>query len=676
MSNSIFLRLLRDEDKASLLMHLVEVLREGRAPSGGIFPAKAEDFGSVPGSPFAYWVGDSTRALFRRLPRLESAGRVARITNGTMDDFRWIRATWEIHPARVGRTRGWVPHAKGGAFSPYHADLHLLLGWDDVESTFSGYTGTLHRPDLRPASLDYFFRPGLTWSRRSQRGFSVRVLPSHCIFADKGPAVFVEADGSNSLLALLAVMNSNSFGILLNLQMAFGSYEVGVIQRTPIPALAPHHEATLAGLGAEAYRLVHSQDLEDETAHAFTAPTLALEESSTLQQAHGWREERRHDSRTLLQRVQEEINREVSRLYGLSEGDLELDTLGKTALSIEENVEQVESDAGGQADRSEDDEEQVADLLSWCVGCVLGRWDVRIGLQSSLAPRLQGPFDPLPVCSPGMLIGTDGLPARSGGIVSVAWLRARPNVISLPPVGSVGQPTIPDADHPLRIDWNGILVDDEGHPDDVVGRVRDVLTLLWGERADAIEHEACEIISVRVLREWFRNPKRFWDFHVKRYSKSRRKAPIYWLLQSSRRGYGMWLYYHHMDADTLFKALRYVNDRLALERARLEEALAERTAAGDADARTRRAAEKRVEAHEAFLSEVTAFRDELARVADLGLVVDHDDGVLLSIAPLHTLVPWAPARTAWNELVQGKYDWSGIGQQMRAKGLVKGGGRG
>ena len=89
-------------------------------------------------------------------------------------------------------------------------------------------------------------------------------------------------------------------------------------------------------------------------------------------------------------------------------------------------------------------------------------------------------------------------------------------------------------DYPLRIDWDGILADDTDHPDDIVRRVRDVFELIWKDRAEAIEQEACEILGVEELRDYFRKPSKggFWDDHVSRYSKSRRKAPIYWLLQS------------------------------------------------------------------------------------------------------------------------------------------------
>ncbi len=270
-----------------------------------------------------------------------------------------------------------------------------------------------------------------------------------------------------------------------------------------------------------------------------------------------------------------------------------------------------------------------------------------------------------------MLVGSDGLPARDRKIASEAWLRARPGVNSLPPLGTTVRSAITEEVYPTRIDWDGILVDDEGHENDVLHRVREVLVLLWGNRVEQIEQEACAVLGVRGLQDYFRNPKGFWDFHVKRYSKSRRKAPIYWLLQSSKRAYGLWLYYPRLDADTLFKALGYVGNRLLLEQGRLEETLGQRREIEEVDARARRELDKRIEAHETFISEVSEFRAELQRVADLGITVDHDDGVLLCIAPLHNLVPWPSARTAWNELMAGKYSWSSIGRQLRAKGIVQ-----
>ena len=136
--------------------------------------------------------------------------------------------------------------------------------------------------------------------------------------------------------------------------------------------------------------------------------------------------------------------------------------------------------------------------------------------------------------------------------------------------------------------------------DDIVRRVHEVFSVIWRERADAIEQEACAILGVRELRDYFRKPAAdgFWVDHIARYSKSRRKAPIYWLLQSGRKNYALWLYYHRLDGDTLSKALiNYVEPKLRLEDNRLNELRSQRTQAG-ATGSAARALDRQIERQE------------------------------------------------------------------------------
>ena len=91
-------------------------------------------------------------------------------------------------PEKIGRK--WFPFAKGGAYSPYYADVHLVVNWENdghaIHEFVDPKTG---KQRSRPQNIQFYFRPGLTWPRRTC-GLSFRVLPKGCIFADKGPAVF------------------------------------------------------------------------------------------------------------------------------------------------------------------------------------------------------------------------------------------------------------------------------------------------------------------------------------------------------------------------------------------------------------------------------------------------------------------------------------------------------
>jgi hypothetical protein len=677
VTDTTFFRLLKTsiDDKGNALAAQIAALHEtGEAEE--TYTLDPANFSLIPGSPFAYWIGDSIRRLFLELHSLAESGVSAQHGASSKRDFRFLRLWWEILPCVIGQGRHWVLFAKGGDYSPYYADVHVLINWNnDAEEIktylierypyLKGETGWILHPESS------YFRSGLTWSFRSQKGFNLRALPDNCIFAHVGPSVFVPDDSKDTLLVLMAVMNSLSFQMLLKLQLGFGAYEVGLIRNTPLPPLTDHAtHTTLSVLAREANDRQRDRDRADETTHCFCLPGLVqqrdagslLEASLTLEAEEQARQQR-------LATIQAEIDDIVFDLYGLSDADRTLvrDEMGQSPTSNTQSPTSNENDDEEELTPPEDLPARVQNLLMWCVGVAFGRWDVRMALDPSLLPPLQGPFDPLPRCAPGVLVGIDGLPASKDNIASEAWLRARENVLHKPPT-----PTPPHSDtpYPLPIAWDGILVDDPTHPSDIVTRVREVLALLWDDRADAIEREACDILGVNSLRDYFRDPRRgFFAFHIKRYSKSRRKAPIYWLLQSEKRNYAIWLYIHRLRPDALFAAGRdYADAKVALEQARLEE-LEQGLDALSSSARRRR--EREIEHQQKLVAEVTDFRNRLDRVALLNLPPDLNDGVVIGIAPLWELVPWKEAQKTWEKLVSGEYGWSTMAQQMRERGLIK-----
>ena len=299
-----------------------------------------------------------------------------------------------------------------------------------------------------------------------------------------------------------------------------------------------------------------------------------------------------------------------------------------------------------------------------------------MGRSASLAPKLQGPFERLPRIAPGGLVGPDGLFATEHAIASEAWLRARPNVITLPPNGSfTGPAAITAAEYPIPVAWDGVLVDDEGHERDIVRAVRGVLTYVHGERADAIEAEALALLrgedrsAPKSLRDWFRATKAaalgksFLDYHIGRYSKSRRKAPIYWRLAASANApYAVWLYYPRLTKDTLWRVLGdYVGPRRALAERQLAELRPRREVAAGAE---RRKLDREIDATATLLDSVTQLEQELRRVAERGYAPDLDDGVVISAAPLHRVFPWAEPAKVWKELEAGKYDWAKLAMAL------------
>ena len=89
-----------------------------------------------------------------------------------------------------------------------------------------------------------------------------------------GPAIFVPEDNRQDLAYLLGLTNSLAFISLVETQMAFGSYEVGVIQRTPIPQGNTTDLKKLGKIAIKCFRLKQDLDTSDEVALVSTFPAL------------------------------------------------------------------------------------------------------------------------------------------------------------------------------------------------------------------------------------------------------------------------------------------------------------------------------------------------------------------------------------------------------------------
>jgi hypothetical protein len=261
---TVFLRLNSELEVEKALESICDAVRSGKSDER-IFQTDPKSFQTVPGSPFAYWVKAVVRKAFKLLPPMQGAGRVAAIGASTKDDGRFLRLNWEVNRRNID----YPPFAKGGRYSPFYADIALVIRWknDGLEAKcfVSEYRrkrgwsphwkAALHNPHL-------YFRPGITWPRRTN-GLSFRFMPRDCVFADKGPALFVENDQPDLLLSLCALTNSRAFGTLVSVQLArtelAQSFEVGLIQQTPIPEISSKQQAILARImhqgGFEGWRV-------------------------------------------------------------------------------------------------------------------------------------------------------------------------------------------------------------------------------------------------------------------------------------------------------------------------------------------------------------------------------------------------------------------------------------
>jgi hypothetical protein len=239
-------------------------------------------------------------------------------------------------------------------------------------------------------------------------------------------------------------------------------------------------------------------------------------------------------------------------------------------------------------------------LLSWAVGVAFGRFDWRLATGERDAPIEPDPFDPLPAKSPGML---------------------------------------PDGAEPFHA-HPGILVDDPTHQHDLTHLIEEVLR--------RVDYDAPD-----NTRRWLQRD--FFGFHLKQYSKSRRKAPIYWPLSTPSGSYTLWIYYPALSSETLYSA---INDFVEPKRKQIE---AERSALRlKGDARTKEDT-KRLEEVTDLEEELEAFHAKLQEIAP-HYQPNQDDGAQMTAAPLAALFQqkaWQKVLSqTWSKLEAGDYDWA------------------
>lgn len=617
-----FYDLLKSDSRADALLEAAKGRGEGR------YSVTRKTITEFPNCSFsAYWGSTSLLSIFKRFPALDPDFAETAAGQMTGDDFRFVRSRWEIaHEA----SRRWHTFAKGGDFFRYFCDWHLLIEWTDA--ALEEYRKqTVRSVLLSRRSGEFVDRKALVWNRVNEIGFNVRALPVNSKFSDKAPAVFPKSDP----LVLLGLLCSRMADRLCALQNPNRMFEVRDVSVIPIPSFDTSRAKEIV---LEIIEIKQRWSSFAEPSSIFRFPPKPIDHVSLFSVSCGGIQRVLDIDRTRLLELQSEIDALVEAGYQVSAEDLALfaNVLGDVPAETvhEESVAMAE------------DRFWFIQVVQYGLGVAFGRWDIRYATGEQAAPELPDPFAPLPVCPPGQLQNAQGLPARPEDV---------------------------PAAYPVRIPWDGILVDDPNHPLDIERRVREVIEIIWsghegGPTAEAIEHEACEILGVKSLRDYFRKPAGFFADHLKRYSKSRRQAPIYWPLSTASGSYTLWIYYHRLTDDTLYAAVsQFVEPRIEEAKqthARLHE---------KGDARNK-PEDKTYEETTRFIGELATFREELLRIAGFWKP-NLNDGVLITAAPLWSLFalkPWQKKlKETWQALEKGDYDWAHLAYSIWPERVTK-----
>lgn len=577
-------------------------------------------FSFIEGSPFSYEISPTILNFFIRDLKLSYNDFIAYGGVAASDSTRVFRCWWEINPMKIGYTNKWAFCQNGSPYSPYYYPTYFLIL---VE--FGSYNTILSYNTARIPNKEMYGKNGYSFGKRTLEMYAYPFPPDQVITWE-GQGIFPLK--TEKYWHYLAIVNSHLFSFLSNI-VAGQHKTAGYLNNI---CLDISKIQDLSEVSKQIYNNVYTIDTLNENSHAFLKNyemknLLFNKDFSPLI--------------TKILNIEKEIDIKKSHINS------EIEKITKIAPIIENayinNTSYTKTLLGQNLD-----EQLLSKIhLSLMMGIIFGRWDILSAINSKVILNNYDnePFISLSSCTSAMLTEDNGMP-----------LLQNPK------------------NYPLNIDADGIIVDDDRHNDDIISRIREVIQIIWEKDSEEFEKYLCECLKVKNLRIYFGKAGKggFWDDHLRRYSKSRRKAPIYWLLQSDKKNYAVWIYYHRYDHDTLFKVLeRYVKPKINGIERHIDELTAKKTSLPLTDSSYKKILAE-IEEQEDLLAEINRFADKIQTVADLSLVPDLDDGVVLTAAPLWEVIPWKDLADYWKELLEGKYDWSSIGKQLREKALVKG----
>lgn len=540
----------------------------------------------VPGKALVYWATDRDFELFEHS---DSVGdhietRVGLIT-GDNDSFlrRWHEVSFSKieFEARQGRTSHgrWFPYVKGGEYRRWAGNYEFVVNWhkegSEVKANVDHETGRVRAHNFNG---EFAFREGFTWSGISSNGFAVRDVPAGFMFDTKGPMGFPIAP--TELRQLQGLLNSAVAVHFMRMLAPTLDFNLGHVMSIPFSKDLP---VEFASWSEECVAIAWRDWDQRETAWGFEqSPLMHPEAQGTLESLLELYVRSCRATVSRMRELEVALNDCALRAYGLAY--LQDASAGAGECTLD----------AARADDAGFSHTAVAELVSYAVGCMFGRYSVD---------------------EPGLILGDQGA-TLDDYLAKVVSTGAASDVTFMPDAQNV----IP-------------FVDDGWFEDDIVERFRRFLKVAFGaEHFEENLRFVEESLGVKTLRDYFitkSGRSKFYDDHVKRY----KKRPIYWMFSSPKGSFNALIYLHRYSPSTVSTVLNeylreYENKlRKALERAEVAAAGSSAKDQKEADRLRKVLAELRDYEH-----------DVLYPLATQQVEIDLDDGVKVNYPKFYPAV--------------------------------------
>jgi len=597
-----FVRLLVDRDKDNLLASGIRSFREEKLNENA-FIVRQTQLSILRGCPFVYWIQDKVAKKLAGFEPLEPCKANIRVGLQTGTDFRFLRVWWEVPGdsifspedkncssdelrssclSFVSKGKAWCFYSKIDKASPFVAPIHLLVNWSFNGREIKAYHEMNgDSPSRYVRSESSYFLPGICYMLRSSRLIPY-IVPKGIIPTAGRSQIYPVSGFENEVLIVISSNVASAVARFKGENFGGPKFQNSMVSTIPFAQLEE---------SAKKFVLKSIQEKFDEYLELYKRSETEIQFDGVFgRQEH---QDKKLDRTSLIGRESELL---VGNAYQLDETEL-----AEVEMDMMESINSPKWMSEIESPIENDNAPDRHSILSWAVGVVMGRFDIRTMNGERDLSSSDDPYSPLPAQSPGML---------------------------------------PRNEKPYCV-HNGILVNDESFSLDLTNLISSVLADIGFGIKENFD-----------IRKWIQND--FFRLHIKQYSKSRRQAPIYWPLQSPTGAYTLWLYYHRVSKQTLYAC---VNDFVE---PKLENVVNELNALRSAASRSTQE-EKDLARLSDLQAELKDFRDELLRIAKFWKP-NLNDGVQITAAPLWKLFQhsvWQKKlKETWEKLEKGDYDWA------------------
>lgn len=551
------------------------------------YRASAADFMKIPGSPVAYWASDEIRQSFNNADLL---GEIAPVRQGlaTANNDRFIRLWYEVSLFKSGfcmesrkeaqeSNKKWFPYNKGGEFRKWYGNNDYLVNWQDDGAELNSF-----KPKAVIRNPNFYFRPSITWTLISSSYFGVRVCEHGFVFDVNGMSIFPDTENiKNQIISLLCSKVAHEILKIINESMAFQVSDIAKIPVKGVNNFDTNKAIKITKNDWDSYETSWDFSSSPLLAQDIIEPTLSVSYTNTRTQGLAYTQEMQH--------LEEKNNSIFIDAYGLQDELTSNVLLNEITLTCNPHY-RYSGDLTEQQREERLQSDTIAELISYAIGCMMGRYS----------------------------LDREGLVYAHAGNQGFAELV------------SEGAYTTFAADDDAILP----ITEQEWFSDDVTNRVSEFIRTVWGEQhleenlqfiADSLCLYAIKPKKGERALETIRRylGTQFYKDHLKTY----KRRPIYWLFSSGKhKAFECLVYLHRYHEGTLARMrTEYVIPLTARINARINRLNEEVEAASSTSERKQLMAELKTLQNQQ--AELATFDEQHRHHADMRISLDLDDGV-------------------------------------------------